>query len=772
MGVLANALSNVHSAVLGDFKGAAGRAAGVSVEADPRDPEKKVLRFGKGKDDIFPVEGGGPAVEGMRKIFSKWIESPSQLQKIRDLPLEDRPVLMFEYTGLATGGYCNGERIVLNPVLGTGYSAAGILAHEFQHQYQFKKNENGIDGVKKDVNRSEAVFADRMMEAAADAARAQYLYEIKDKNPQTKIAFYESALQEPYIFKYAAAKDKGFSESYCVLQGMKAYAGSIITQAMYEKEYNSDIDYKKGFVARDLDQFADNVLDNEKKRAEGLAGYFLDGEKLDEVKAFHSYTVGMKTEQADAGQITRAMRSENFDYVTPIMAAKLQKLADLYKRATGKEHKNAPENLTVRSLTGHVKNGKGSFLTKMALKAQKLIEKAGDSAKKVKYGIVSDHSVASSFGYYDKGRRYISFDGANASPEEGKNRISYQAEFGKLRDSEARELISEKEIKARDKKARQMFSILMKDPLIKAQLQEFGGDGKQMTLAFDARFKQPFTTDKNVVVLDPSKKPFELAADFAAQLQIVQQHEKAKEVSGVSSYAAYKKDAELNRDPVQVMQEKRMCQAMAETAKASFLYRNQDQAGFFDRLKLKKNKVFQTFASAMKKDPAQAVTTAVREAAKTFDVDAEGRGIKRRLDRYMKEEGTGLPAEKIDRLMTVRVSDAHIAAVACAGQFSERNESKIADNTMQRTECCAITQNFAEGLYAAKTARQKYAAAQREQSVHAAEKVNLQQKLHDAAVSGRPSMMQQLRSRQNAAEKKTAAVNVAAAKARTDAMQK
>ena len=144
MGVLANALSNVHSAVLGDFKGAVGRADGVGVEADPRDPEKKVLRFGKGKDDIFPVEGSGPAVEGMRKIFSKWIESPSQLQKIRDLPLEDRPVLMFEYTGLATGGYCNGERIVLNPVLGTGYSAAGILAHEFQHQYQFKKNENGV----------------------------------------------------------------------------------------------------------------------------------------------------------------------------------------------------------------------------------------------------------------------------------------------------------------------------------------------------------------------------------------------------------------------------------------------------------------------------------------------------------------------------------------------------------------------------------------------------------------------------------------------------
>lgn len=69
MGVLANALSNVHSAVLGDFKGAVGRADGVGVEADPRDPEKKVLRFGKGKDDIFPVEGSGRPLKECAKFF-------------------------------------------------------------------------------------------------------------------------------------------------------------------------------------------------------------------------------------------------------------------------------------------------------------------------------------------------------------------------------------------------------------------------------------------------------------------------------------------------------------------------------------------------------------------------------------------------------------------------------------------------------------------------------------------------------------------------------
>lgn len=54
MGVLANALSNVHSAVLGDFKGAVGRADGVGVEADPRDPEKRFCVSEKGKMTSFP----------------------------------------------------------------------------------------------------------------------------------------------------------------------------------------------------------------------------------------------------------------------------------------------------------------------------------------------------------------------------------------------------------------------------------------------------------------------------------------------------------------------------------------------------------------------------------------------------------------------------------------------------------------------------------------------------------------------------------------------
>lgn len=54
MGVLANALSNVHSAVLGDFKGAAGKADGVSIEADPRDPEKRYCGSEKVKMIFFP----------------------------------------------------------------------------------------------------------------------------------------------------------------------------------------------------------------------------------------------------------------------------------------------------------------------------------------------------------------------------------------------------------------------------------------------------------------------------------------------------------------------------------------------------------------------------------------------------------------------------------------------------------------------------------------------------------------------------------------------
>lgn len=771
MGILANVLSGAHSAVLGDFKGAVGRADGVTVEQDPRDPEKKVLRFGPEKDDIFPVEGNAVAIEGAKKIFSKWIESPTQLQKIRDLPLQDRPILSMEYLGMTTAGYCNGDRIVMNTMFGTGYSAAGTLAHEFQHQYQFKKNENGLDGVKDGVNRPDSIFADRMMEAAADTAKAQYLYEIKDKNPQTRIAFYESALQASHIFKYAAAKDKGYPEEYCALQGMKAYANDIFIQAMYEKDYNADIDYKDGFVKYDLEQFSENMMDRKKKSAENLAKYFLDGEKLDEVKAFHAYTIGMGVERANAKQITRAMRSDSFDFITPVMASKLRKLADLYKQATGKEHENDPKNKTVRSLTGHIKNGKGSFLTKMAVKAQEMIEKASDAVKKAKYGIKSDHSVSTSFSFYDKGRKYISFDGTLGDPNTAKNRINFQSEFGRDRDNEALDLISEKEIKARAQKAQQMFSILMKDPMIKAQLKEFGGNGKQMTLAFDTHFKEPFTTSKNVIVLNPSKKPFELAADFAQQLQVVQQHEKAKELSGASSYAVYKKDADLNRDPVQMMQEKRLCQAVADTAKAAFIYRNQDQMGFFDKLKLKKDKVFQAFKKAAEKNPAQAMTTAIRESVSSFNVDGEAGTAKQTLKKYVKENRDNLNPEKINRLMSLKVPDEHLIKVACADQFSEKAEKKIHADTGSKPEYAFVSEKFASEMRSLKADRQKYAQMPPVQKESVTEKVNLQQKLKSVETVQAPSMMQKLQSQQNTNAQRSVQ-NVAVAKARMNGHQK
>ena len=150
----------------------------VKIEKDPNDPEQDILRFGDGKDDYFPVEGDKEDKEALREILSKVIESPTQLKKIRDLPLEDRPTLIRDHDKKHCGGYSDGGVISITPSTGTGYNAAGAFCHEFQHHYQHV--EGNLDEWKcQKLTLSDKILNYRLYEAAADTARYQYLYEIK-----------------------------------------------------------------------------------------------------------------------------------------------------------------------------------------------------------------------------------------------------------------------------------------------------------------------------------------------------------------------------------------------------------------------------------------------------------------------------------------------------------------------------------------------------------------------------------------------------------------
>ena len=195
--------------------------------------------------------------------------------------------------GMACGGYCNGEVISITPSSGTGYEAAGIFCHEFQHQYQFAKGDLAEWKFKK-FTVSDKILNDRIYESAADTANYQYLYEMKDKNLKARMAFESAKLDCPGLKAYAAAKDKGKSEQDCMLAGMQGYAESYIIAHYYAKCYNPLI------KERDPEKLnADLYTDNVRAAVGGsvFQAMGMKGEKLDEFAAYKDHTVGMTTEK-------------------------------------------------------------------------------------------------------------------------------------------------------------------------------------------------------------------------------------------------------------------------------------------------------------------------------------------------------------------------------------------------------------------------------------------------------------------------------------------
>ena len=150
-----------------------------------------------------------------------------------------RPTLIRDHAKKNCGGYCSGSVISITPLSGTGYGAAGVFCHEFQHQYQFK-NGNLNEWQTGKYKTSDKFLNDRIYEAAADTAKYQYMHEIKDKNPQAAHA-YAMAMLSPGQRAYSAAKNKGKSEQECMLAGMQGYAKDFYTAHFYAKYYHSEI---------------------------------------------------------------------------------------------------------------------------------------------------------------------------------------------------------------------------------------------------------------------------------------------------------------------------------------------------------------------------------------------------------------------------------------------------------------------------------------------------------------------------------------------------
>mgnify|MGYP007043621589 FL=1 len=500
---MASFLQRMFSLSLGDVKGAFRANDTVKIEKDPNDPTKDILRFGEGKDDYFKVSGSRTGKESMREILSKVIESPTQLKKIRALPLEDRPALKMEYAGLMTGGYCNSDEICMSPMVGTGYNAASVFCHEFQHQYQFKKGKGCQRG---EFKLSDKILDDRIMEAAADTARYQYLYEMQKKNPQAIVAVLESAasMEIGGFFGYALAKLNGKSETECMLEGMKSYASNYINAKMYEENYHQDVK-KKDPKALDFNRYSDNV------RAMVGTGYYkfkADGENLDEFEAFKAHTVGLTDEKPDEALVRKTLRSPKINFVTPNTARAITRWANHLKES-GTPCAENPDKLNVKTLYGTTDNKKRGVLGGLMFKAKNKALAAVDYLKNGK----DKGSLGAVFRVSDFGKKSQLILGMRKKGYAGAN-INFSAD-GKLSYADATEHLGRKEVEKRTQTAQKMFGILMKQPAFSRQVEEMYKNGVEINLSFMA-VKEP-RRNGNTILLNPHQKPKQLAEQFVRQ---------------------------------------------------------------------------------------------------------------------------------------------------------------------------------------------------------------------------------------------------------------
>lgn len=499
-------LQRVFSGVTGDFKGAFRTRETVKIEKDPNDPEQEILRFGDGKDDYFQVKGTKTDKERLCEILSKVVESPTMLKKIRDLPPEDRPTLIQDHggkcNGQSCGGYCNGAVISMSVSSGTGYMAAGIFCHEFQHQYQYKK---GFGLHRSDLGLSESILNDRIYESAADTAMYQYMHEMKGKNPQAANAFAMNLSISPGQRAYSAAKIKGKSEQDCMLAGMMGYAESYTTAQYYAKSYHGEVG-EEDMRGLNGDLYTDNI-----RSTVGIRFFQnrMNGEKLDEVAAFKAHTVGMTTEKPVEQAVHKNLRSAEFNYVTPTVARAITRWAEKLK-AAGKPMTENPDKLNVRTAYGVTKNKERGGFAGMMFKAK---TKLLSVVNKYKIGRDKD-SLGAKKSYRDGGFAVL----ALTADEQGlpAAQIGFSAD-GASKEFEAVKRLGQKETDKRTETAQKMFGILMKQPVFRRQVEEMHKNGVEINLSFSDAVRQPRTIQGNTILLNPNQKPQQLADQFIRQ---------------------------------------------------------------------------------------------------------------------------------------------------------------------------------------------------------------------------------------------------------------
>ncbi len=456
---------------------------------------KGVVRFGDGENDFFRAAGRNADFEALTDILAKVAENPALLKKMRDIPADERPALVISHGERNSYGYCMKTVLSVSKIAGTGYKAAAVFAHELQHQYQFVFG--NAQRFAHAFSLKESVLEERIGEAAAETAAYQYLYDVRDNNPQARAA-YRDALKNSGMRAYAAARVKGESEPDCVLAGMRGYADNLNLARIYEKSYHPE-------TASDVfTAFLRSTNDVRQGRNGFMLTYAemrLGGNTLDEWDALKTHTVGMTTAGFDEQKARALLRSDDFAYIGEQTAKFLTDGAKVYESLTGEPHPFTAERTVVRNKAGVYDLRKKDGLAGLYKRARDL------------FAAKEDDSPLATFFYKNKnGREVFSFDGTKNGG------VIFRADSDRVTSSCS--FLPDSILSERRRTAEKMFVELTADETMKKRLMNLQ---KPLVLGFKAGTTATASTpDGAMIILDPLKKPEKLAKDFARRLDEIQ----------------------------------------------------------------------------------------------------------------------------------------------------------------------------------------------------------------------------------------------------------
>lgn len=451
---------------------------------------RDIVRFGDGENDYFTAAGTDEDFAALTEILAKVAESPAQLKKMRDMPMSERPGLVISKGERSSYGYCAKTVLSISKITGTGYNAAAVFAHEFQHQCQYVYG--NAQRYAHAFSLKESILEERIGEAAAETAAYQYLYDVKDNNPQAQAA-YKAAFKKHGMRAYTVARRKGESEPDCVLAGMRGYADNLKLAQIYEKSYHPEI------ASDVLSDFTRSTKDVRQGRNGFMLTYTetrLGGNSLDEWDALKTHTVGMAA-GFDEQKARTMLRSDDFAYIGEQTAKFLTDSAKVYAELTGEQHPFETEKTIVRNKVGTYDLRQKNGLAGLYRQARDLFAKKETA-----------DPLATFFYKRADGREVFSFDGTK------KGGVIFRADADRVTASCS--FLPDSILSERRKTAEKMFVELTADEAMKKRLMNLQ---KPLVLGF----KQGTTAitpspDGQMIVLDPLKSPKKLAKDFTQQL--------------------------------------------------------------------------------------------------------------------------------------------------------------------------------------------------------------------------------------------------------------